>query len=121
METRRNAELLKPVAATIKRLALTSGQLLQLPSAYELGLKFGSIDFHLPSNLLRLLPRLGGAYLELLRNSTRLFKATHTLAWSRVFVAWPNPRPAITGLERLQMAGDEVRQFLRRLWGEGED
>jgi hypothetical protein len=29
---------------------------------------------------------------ELLRNSTSLFNASHTLAWSRVFVAWPTSR-----------------------------
>lgn len=96
METRRNLELLKPIAATIKRVALTSRQILQLPSTYELGLKFRSIDFHLPSNLLYVEPPLDGAYVELLRNSTDLFDASHTLAWSRVYIAWPTSPNGLT-------------------------
>jgi len=32
---------------------------------------------------------LNGHYVELLRQSTSLFNASHSLAWSRVFVAWP--------------------------------
>jgi hypothetical protein len=96
METGRNPELLKPIKAAIKRVALTSRQLSQLPFTYELGLKFGSIDFHLPSNLLRMEPSLEGRYVELLRQSTSLFDATHTLAWSRVFVAWPNSPKGLT-------------------------
>jgi hypothetical protein len=89
MDTGRNPELLKPITATIKRVALTPDQLLQLPSTHELGLKFGSIDFNLPSNLLRVEPPVDGPYVELLRQSTSLFNALHSLAWSRVFVAWP--------------------------------
>ena len=89
MDTRRNPKLLEPITAAIKRVALTSEQLSQLPSTYELGLKFGSINFSLPSNLLRTEPPIGGPYVELLRQSTSLFDASHTLAWSRVFVAWP--------------------------------
>ena len=96
METGRNPELLKPIVAAIKRVALTSRQLSQLPFTYELGLKFGSIDFHLPSNLLRMEPSLEGRYVELLRQSTSLFNASHTLAWSRVFVAWPNSPKGLT-------------------------
>jgi hypothetical protein len=91
METRRNGELLKPIAAAIKRVALPSRQILQLPSTYELGLKFRSIDYPLPSNLLRADPPLDGPYVELLRNSTSVFNASHTLAWSRVYIAWPAP------------------------------
>jgi hypothetical protein len=89
METGRNPELLKPIKAAIKRVALSSRQVSPLPSTYELGLKFRSIDFNLPSNLLRVEPPLEGHYVELLRQSTSLFNASHTLAWSRVFVAWP--------------------------------
>ncbi len=89
MAARRNPELLKPIAAAIKKAALPPGRILDLPAAFDLGLKFGSIDFPLPANLLRVEPLPDGPYLELLRNSTRLFVASHTLAWSRVFVAWP--------------------------------
>ena len=59
-------------------------------------MKFGSIDFRLPSNLLRVEPPLEGRYVELLRQSTSLFNASHTLAWSRVFVAWPNSPKGLT-------------------------
>ena len=96
MEAGRNPELLKLIEAAIKRVALTSRQLSQLPSTYELGLKFGSIDFNLPSNLLRVEPPLEGHYVELLRQSTSLFNASHTLAWSRVFVAWPTSPKGLT-------------------------
>jgi hypothetical protein len=90
LATRRNPELLKPIAAAVKKVALTSGQILQLQSTYELGLKFRSVDFHLPANLLRVGPPVEERYVELLRQSTSLFNASHTLSWSRVFVAWPN-------------------------------
>jgi hypothetical protein len=96
METGRNSELLKPIEAAIKRVALTSRQLSHLPSTYEIGLKFGSIDFHLPSNLLRVEPPIEGHYVELLRQSTSLFNASHTLAWSRVFFAWPTSPKGLT-------------------------
>jgi hypothetical protein len=89
LATRWNPELLKPIAAATKRVALPPSQILDLPAAFDLGLKFGSIDFPLPANLLRVEPLPDGPYLELLRNSTRVFVASHTLAWSRVFVAWP--------------------------------
>lgn len=92
METGRNLELLRPITTVLKKVALTSRQLSQLPSTYELGLKFGSLDFDLPSNLLRVEPPVEGRYVELLRQSTSLFDASHTLAWSRVFVAWPTSR-----------------------------
>jgi hypothetical protein len=96
METGRNPELLKLIEAAIKRVALSSRQLSPLPSTYEIGLKFGSIDIHLPSNLLHVDPLLGGHYVELLRQSTSLFNASHTLAWSRVFVAWPTSPKGLT-------------------------
>lgn len=96
METGRNPELLKPIASVVKRVALTSDQLSHLPSTYELGLKFGSLTFDLPANLLRVEPPIDGPYVELLRTSTRLFDASHTLAWSRVFVAWPTSREHLT-------------------------
>jgi hypothetical protein len=92
METGRNLELLRPITTVVKKVALTSRQLSELPSTYELGLKFRSIDFNLPSNLLRVEPAVEGRYVELLRQSTSLFNASHTLAWSRVFVAWPTSR-----------------------------
>jgi hypothetical protein len=53
-------------------------------------LETGSIDFPLPQNLLRAEPSANGPYFEILRNSTRIFDASHTLAWSRVFIAWPD-------------------------------
>jgi hypothetical protein len=92
METGRNPELLRPITTVVKKVALTSRQLSELPSTYELGLKFRSIDFNLPSNLLRAEPAVEGRYVEFLRQSTSLFDASHTVAWSRVFVAWPTSR-----------------------------
>ena len=92
METGGNPELLRPITTVVKKVALPSRQLSQLPSTYEVGLKFGSLDFNLPSNLLRVEPAVEGRYVELLRQSTSLFDASHTLAWSRVFVAWPTSR-----------------------------
>ena len=89
MDTGRNPELLKPIAAAIKRVALPSDQLSQLPSTYELGLKHGSIHSDIPPDLLRVQPPLRGRTVELLRTSTSLFNASHSLAWSRVFIAWP--------------------------------
>jgi hypothetical protein len=96
METGRNPELLKPILAAVRRVALSSNQLAQLPSTYELGLKFGSLDLNLPSNLLRVEPPVEGRYVEFLRQSTSLFDASHTLAWSRVFVAWPTSPKGLT-------------------------
>jgi len=92
MDTGRNPELLKPITAAIRRIALPSNQLEQLTSTYELGLKHKSINSELPLDLLRAEPPLNGPYIELLRTSTSLFNASHTLAWSRVFVAWPTSR-----------------------------
>jgi hypothetical protein len=92
MDTGRNPELLKPITAAIRRIALPSNQLEQLTSTYELGLKSKSINSELPLDLLRAEPPLNGPYIELLRTSTSLFNASHTLAWSRVFVAWPTSR-----------------------------
>ena len=97
MDTGRNPELLRPIAATVKRVALTSDQLSQILSTYELGLKFRSLDFNLPVNLLQVQPPVDGPYVELLRTSTSLFDAGHTLAWSRVFIAWPTSRDALIG------------------------
>ncbi len=92
METGRNPELLKPILTAVRRVALPSDQLAQLTSTYELGLKFKSINADLPLDLLRFELSSHGDYVELLRQSTRLFDASHTLAWSRVWVAWPTSR-----------------------------
>ena len=92
MDTGRNPELLKPIRATIRRTALSSNQLAQLTSTYALGLKSKSINAELPLDLLRAEPPFNGHYVELLRTSTSLFNASHSLAWSRVFVAWPTSR-----------------------------
>lgn len=89
MDVKRNRELLKPIGEVMRKAALSSDQLSQLVSTYELGLKFKSIDRPLPEDLLRTEPPVNGPYIELLRMSTGLFDASHTLAWSRVFVAWP--------------------------------
>jgi len=89
METGRNPELLKPIVAALKRVALPSDLLSQLPSTYALGLKYRSIHSDIPPDLLRVEPPIHGRTVELLRTSTSLFNASHTLAWSRVFVAWP--------------------------------
>jgi len=95
METGRNPELLRPIGEAVKRAALNSAQLSQLPSTYELGLKHGSLDSALPPGLLRVNPPANGPYVELLRNSTRVFDASRTLAWSRVFIAWPTAREGL--------------------------
>jgi len=108
MDTGRNPELLKPIMTVMKRVALTSSQLSQIPSTYELGLQFGSIDFNLPSNLLRIGPPVDGPYVELLRQSTSLFVASHTLAWSRVFVAWPTSRRDLIDFLSAQSKEKEV-------------
>jgi hypothetical protein len=86
---RRNPELLKPLAEAAKKAALPAGRIPALPPTFDLGLKSGSIDFPLPQNLLRTEPPADGPFLEILRNSTRVFDASHTLAWSRVFISWP--------------------------------
>jgi hypothetical protein len=92
METGRNPDLLRPTVAAIRRVALSSDQLSQLPSTYALGLASKSINSDIPPDLLRVEPSTQGRTVELLRNSTSLFNASHTLAWSRVFVAWPTSR-----------------------------
>ncbi len=97
MESGRNPELLRPIGEAVKRVALTSAQLSQLTSTYEIGLKSGSLDSALPPDLLRVDPPISGPYLELLRNSTRVFNASRTLAWSRVFVSWPSTREGLMG------------------------
>jgi hypothetical protein len=97
MEAGRNPDLLRPIGEVVKRVALTSAQLSQLPSTYELGLKHGSLDSALPPDLLRVDPPGNGTYLELLRNSTRVFDASRTLAWSRVFISWPSTREGLVG------------------------
>jgi hypothetical protein len=97
METGRNPELLRPIGSAVKRVALTSAQLSQLPSIYELGLKHGCLDSALPPDLLRVDPPVSGPYLELLRNSTSVFDASRTLAWSRVFISWPSTGESLMG------------------------
>jgi hypothetical protein len=92
METGRNPDLLKPIVAAIRRVALSSDQLSNLPSTYALGLASKSINSDIPPDLLRVEPPTQGRTVELLRNSTSIFNASHTLAWSRVFVAWPTSR-----------------------------
>jgi hypothetical protein len=89
METGRNPGLLKQLVAAIKRVALPSDILSQLPSTYALGLKYKSIHSDIPPDLLRIEPPIHGRMVELLRTSTSVFNASHTLAWSRVFIAWP--------------------------------
>jgi hypothetical protein len=108
METGRNPELLRPITTVVKKVALTSGQLSRLPSTYELGLIFGSLDFNLPSNLLRVGPAMEGRYVELLRQSTSVFDASHTLAWSRVFIAWPNSPKGLIDFLSAQSKGAMV-------------
>jgi hypothetical protein len=92
METGRNPDMLKSIAASIRRVALSSEQLSTLPSTYALGLASKSIKSEIPPDLLRVEPPFDGPYVELLRNSTGVFDASKTLAWSRVFVAWPTSR-----------------------------
>jgi hypothetical protein len=92
METGQNAELLKPTVAAIRRVALSSDQLSTLPSTYALGLASNSINSDIPPGVLRVEPPFDGPYLELLRDSTDVFDASKTLAWSRVFIAWPTSR-----------------------------
>jgi hypothetical protein len=95
MDTRRNPELLKPITAAITRIALNPDQLSQLSSTYTLGRKYGSLNVDLPMNLLQVEPPIDGPYVELLRSSTSVFDASHTLSWSRVFVAWPKSRDGL--------------------------
>lgn len=104
MDVKRNRELLKPIGAVIRNVALSSDQLGQLASTYELSLRFKSIDSPLPEDLLRKDPPVNGPYIELLRMSTSLFDASHTLSWSRVFIAWP------TGVKSLhQFLSDQTK------------
>jgi hypothetical protein len=92
MDTGRNRQLLRPLASAVQRVALPSHVLSSLPSTYELGLPFKNPGPFLPADLLRMDPSVKGAYVELLRSSTRVFDASRTLAWSRVFIAWPTTR-----------------------------
>jgi hypothetical protein len=105
METGRNPELLKPILAAVRRVALSYKQLTQLPSIYELGLKSKSIESELPLDLLRVEPPMEGRYIEVLRQSTNLFDASHTLAWSRVFIAWPTSPKGLMGFLSAQSKG----------------
>lgn len=105
MDIKRNGELLKPIGAVIRNVALSPDQLGQLVSTYELGLKFKSIDRPLPKDLLRTEPPVSGPYLELLRMSTGLFDASLTLSWSRVFVAWPTSSQDLTHFLSSQSKG----------------
>jgi len=108
METGRNPEILRPIGEAIKRVALTSAQLSQLPSTYEIGLKSGSLDSALPPDLLRVNPPVNGTHLELLRDSTRVFDASRTLAWSRVFISWPSTREGLRGFLSAHGKGGNV-------------
>jgi hypothetical protein len=108
METGRNPELLKPILAAVMRVALPSKQISQLSSTYELGLKHKSINAALPLDLLRAEPPGEGRYMELLRQSTSLFNASHTVAWSRVFVAWPTSRKDLINFLSVQSKGAKV-------------
>jgi len=108
LDTKRNQELLKPIAAVIRKVALPSNQLALLVPTYELGLKSKSISSELPLGLLRAEPPLNGPYIELLRTSTSLFDASHTLAWSRVFVAWPTLRKDLIDFLSVQSKGAKV-------------
>jgi hypothetical protein len=108
METGLNPELLRSIGSAVKRVALTSAQFSQLLSTYELGLKHGSLDSALPPDLLRVDPSASGPYLELLRNSTRVFDASRTLAWSRVFIAWPTAHEGLTNFLSADMKSIRV-------------
>jgi hypothetical protein len=107
-ETGRNPELLKPILTAVRRVALSSKQLTQLPSTYELGLKHKSINAALPLDLLRAEPPGEGRYIELLRQSTSLFNASHTIAWSRVFFAWATSRKDLIDFLSVQSKGAKV-------------
>lgn len=108
MDTGKNKELLKPITAVIRKVALPSDQLVKLPSTYELGLKFKSIDEPLPEDLLRTEPSVNGPYIELLRNSTSLFDAFRTLSWSRVFIAWPDTSQDLAQFLSAQSKGHKI-------------
>jgi hypothetical protein len=108
MDAGRNPELLRPIGAAVKRVALPSAQLSRLTSTYELGLTSGSLDPALPPDLLRVDPPVNGAYLELLRNSTRVFDASRTLAWSRVFFSWPSAREGLMDFLSAHRKGGNV-------------
>ncbi|NWF55287.1 MAG: hypothetical protein HXY45_10900 [Syntrophaceae bacterium] len=108
VEAGRNPELLRPIGAAVKRVALSPAQLSQLASTYELGLKSGSLDFPLPPDLLRMDPPVSGPYWELLRNSTSVFNAARTLAWSRVFISWPSIHGGLTDFLSAQGKGQKA-------------
>ena len=108
MEAGRNPELLRPIGEAVKRAALTSAELSQLPSTYEVGVKSGSLHSALPPDLLRVDPPVNGTVLELLRISTRVFDASRTLAWSRVFISWPSTREGLMGFLSADGKGGNV-------------
>jgi hypothetical protein len=108
IDTGRNPDLLKPIVVAIRRVALSSDQLSQLPSTYALGLASKSINCDLPADLLRVEPPFDGPYVELLRNSTGVFDASKTLAWSRVFVAWPTSRKDLIDFLSGRLKADRI-------------
>jgi hypothetical protein len=108
METGRNPDLLKPIIASIRRVALSPDQLSKLPSTYALGLASKSINSDIPPDLLRVEPPIDGPYVELLRNSTGVFDASKTLAWSRVFVAWPTSRKDLIDFLSGRLKADRI-------------
>lgn len=104
----KNMELLKPIATVFRKVALPSDQLAKLTPTYELGLRFKSIDESLPQDLLRTQPPISNPYVELLRSSTSLFDASHTLSWSRVFIAWPTGSKGLNQFLSDQAKGHKV-------------
>jgi hypothetical protein len=108
METGRNPDLLKPIVAAIRGVALSSDQLSKLPSTYTLGFASKSILSDLPRDLLRIESPFDGRYVELLRNSTDVFNASKTLAWSRVFVAWPTSRKDLINFLSGRLKADRI-------------
>ena len=108
METGRNPDLQKPIVAAIRRVALSPDQLSKLPSTYALGLASKSINSDISPNLLRGEPSFDGPYIELLRNSTGVFDASKTLAWSRVFVAWPTSRKDLIDFLSGRLKADRI-------------
>lgn len=105
METGRNQELLGPISSAVKRVALPPKELSRLPSTYDWGVQSGSLDADLPPDLLRLQPSGPGPHVELIRTSTRVFDASRTLAWSRVFIAWPATADGLTAFLHSQSKG----------------
>jgi hypothetical protein len=99
LDTKQNPELLQPLLACARRVAL--------PAVVCTDATLATFAFEQPG------PHLGGlepgAFVEIERRSTRLFDAEHSLHWSSVFVGFPaDAKPTLAEyLAALAAAGQE--------------